>query len=164
NRVPVLLLPADTHASRRPHPVLQQLESPTAGDVSVNDAFRPLSRFFDRIHRPEQLLSALPDAMQVLTDPAATGAVTLALPQDVQTEALEYPDACSAPRTWRSGRPLPDPMQLQTCVQMLMDAERPLIIAGGGVWYSDATAELEALSASLGVPVAETFSGKGALQ
>jgi 3D-(3,5/4)-trihydroxycyclohexane-1,2-dione acylhydrolase (decyclizing) len=164
NRLPVLLLPGDSYATRRQGPVLQQLQHPTQADVSVNDAFRPLARFFDRITRPEQLLTALPQAMGVLTDPVATGAVVLALPQDIQSQAYDYPAELFAERDWPIRRPPPDPDEVETVARLLAQAQRPLIIAGGGVVYADATPELEALAAVAGIPVAETFAGKGAVQ
>ena len=164
NRLPVLLLPSDYFATRHQGPVLQQLEHPVSADVSVNDCFRPVSRFFDRISRPEQLLTALPEAMRVLTDPVDTGAVTLALPQDVQTQAYDYPAHFFEERTWRVERPLPDPRRLDEAVAMLEAAQRPLIIAGGGVHYSEAWAELQEVSEALGIPVGETFAGKGAVR
>ncbi len=163
NRLPVLLLPGDVFASRRPDPVLQQLETQWRGDVSVNDAFIPVSRYFDRIQRPEQLVPGALSAMRVLTDQAATGAVTLALPEDVQTEAFDYPAAFFEPRTWRIGRPTPDRAALEQAVAMIREARRPLIIAGGGVIYSAATAALEALVTRTGIPVGETQAGKGSL-
>jgi 3D-(3,5/4)-trihydroxycyclohexane-1,2-dione acylhydrolase (decyclizing) len=164
NRLPVLLLPGDTYATRRQGPVLQQLQHPIEADTSVNDAFRPVSRFFDRITRPEQLLTALPQAMRVLTDPVDTGAVVLALPQDIQSQAYDYPAELFAERDWTVRRPPPDPDEVETVAQLLAQAQRPLIIAGGGVVYSEATPELEALAAAAGIPVAETFAGKGAVQ
>src|SRR6266511_535668 len=164
NRVPVLLLPGDAYATRRQGPVLQQLQHPIEADTSVNDAFRPLARFFDRITRPEQLLTALPAAMRVLTDPVDTGAVVLALPQDIQSHAYDYPAELFAERDWTIRRPPSDPAEVEAVVQLLANAERPLIIAGGGVVYSGATRELEALAAAAGIPVAETFAGKGAVQ
>jgi 3D-(3,5/4)-trihydroxycyclohexane-1,2-dione acylhydrolase (decyclizing) len=164
NRLPVLLLPGDAYATRRQGPVLQQLQHPTQADTSVNDAFRPLARFFDRITRPEQLLTALPQAMRVLTDPVDTGAVVLALPQDIQSHAHDYPAELFAERDWPIRRPPPDPEEVGTVARLLAEAERPLIIAGGGVVYSDATPELEALAEATGIPVAETFAGKGAVQ
>jgi 3D-(3,5/4)-trihydroxycyclohexane-1,2-dione acylhydrolase (decyclizing) len=164
NRLPVLLLPGDAYATRRQGPVLQQLQHPTEADTSVNDAFRPLARFFDRITRPEQLLTALPQAMRVLTDPVDTGAVVLALPQDIQSHAYDYPAELFAERDWTIRRPPPDPAEVEAVAQLLATAERPLIIAGGGVVYSGATPELEALAAAAGIPVAETFAGKGAVQ
>src|SRR5215207_4138819 len=164
NRLPVLLLPGDTYATRRQGPVLQQLQHPTEADTSVNDAFRPLARFFDRITRPEQLLTALPQAMRVLTDPVDTGAVVLALPQDIQSRAYDYPAELFAERDWAIRRPPPDPDEVETVARLLAEAQRPLIIAGGGVVYSGATPELEALAVAAGIPVAETFAGKGAVQ
>jgi 3D-(3,5/4)-trihydroxycyclohexane-1,2-dione acylhydrolase (decyclizing) len=164
NRLPVLLLPGDTYATRRQGPVLQQLQHPIEADTSVNDAFRPVARFFDRITRPEQLLTALPQAMRVLTDPVDTGAVVLALPQDIQSHAYDYPAELFAERDWTVRRPPPDLDEVETVAQLLAQAQRPLIIAGGGVVYSDATPELEALAAAAGIPVAETFAGKGAVQ
>ena len=132
NRLPVLLLPSDYFATRHQGTVLQQLEHPISADVSVNDCFRPVSRFFDRISRPEQILTALPEAMRVLTDPSDTGAVTLALPQDVQTQAYDYPANFFEERTWRVERQLPDPRRVSEAVDMLKGAKRPMIIAGGG--------------------------------
>ena len=164
NRLPVLLLPGDSYATRRQGPVLQQLQHPIEADTSANDAFRPLARFFDRITRPEQLLTALPQAMRVLTDPVDTGAVVLALPQDIQSYAYDYPAELFAERDWTIRRPPPDPGEVETVARLLAQAQRPLIIAGGGVVYSDATPELEALASSAGIPVAETFAGKGAVQ
>jgi 3D-(3,5/4)-trihydroxycyclohexane-1,2-dione acylhydrolase (decyclizing) len=164
NRLPVLLLPGDVYATRRQGPVLQQLQHPQEADVSANDAFRPVARFFDRVTRPEQLLTALPGAMRVLTDPAGTGAVVLALPQDIQSHAFDFPAAFFADRTWRIRRPLPDPHEVGQVASLLAGAERPLIIAGGGVIYAGATPELERLASQAGIPVAETFAGKGAVQ
>jgi len=163
SRLPVLLLPGDLYASRRQGPVLQQLEHPLAADVSVNDCFRPVARFFDRIMRPEQLITALPEAMRVLTSPSETGAVVLALPQDVQAEAYHYPEALFAPRTWPVARPRPEPGPVAAAAELLAGARRPLLIAGGGVRYSQAEAELAALVTEAGIPVAETFGGKGAV-
>jgi len=163
NRLPVLLLPGDVFATRAATPVLQELEHPAAGDVSVNDAFRPVSRFFDRVWRPEQLPSALLGAMAVLTDPAGTGAVTIALPQDVQAEAWDWPAELFAPRTWHVPRPVPEPAALARAAGVIRGAARPLIVAGGGVIYSEATAELRALAEAAGIPVAETQAGKGSL-
>src|ERR671923_1406124 len=163
NRVPVLLLPSDTFASRRPHPVLQQLEVPQDATVSVNDAFKPVSRFFDRIDRPEQLVPAALEAMRVLTDPAETGAVTLALPEDVQTEAVEVPDAFLEPRTWTVFRRPPAPEAVDRAAAMVRAARRPLIVAGGGVIYAEATNALRALAEATGIPVCETYAGKGAM-
>ncbi len=164
NRMPVLLLASDYYATRHQGPVLQQLEHPSAADVSVNDCFRPVSRFFDRITRPEQLLTALPQAMRVLTDPAETGAVTLSLPQDVQAHAWDYPSHFFAERTWRIERRPPAAERIEEAVAMLRAAKRPVIIAGGGVHYSAAWDALRALAAGFGIPVSETHAGKGALR
>jgi 3D-(3,5/4)-trihydroxycyclohexane-1,2-dione acylhydrolase (decyclizing) len=164
NRLPLLLLPGDVYATRHQGPVLQQLEHPSAGDVSVNDCFRPVARFFDRITRPEQLLTALPEAMRVLTSPVETGAVVLALPQDVQSHAYDYPERFFEEREWRIERPLPDPRRIAEAAELIRAAERPLIIAGGGVLYSEAEEALLALARAAGIPVAETFAGKGAVQ
>lgn len=163
NRLPVLLLPGDIFASRLPHPVLQQLEHPMSQDMSVNDVFRPVSRYWDRISRPQQLIASLPEAMRVLTDPAETGAVTIALPEDVQTEAFEIPTAFLERRTWRVRRPMPDEVDLRDAVALILAAERPLIVAGGGVQYSEASDALLRFASSYGIPVAETQAGKGAL-
>jgi 3D-(3,5/4)-trihydroxycyclohexane-1,2-dione acylhydrolase (decyclizing) len=163
NRLPVLLLPGDTFASRLPHPVLQQLEFPMAQDVSVNDAFRPVSRFWDRITRPEQLLASLPEAMRILTDQAETGAVTIALPEDTQTEAYDYPAAFFEERTYVIDRPIPAEAAMQRAVDLIRAAKRPLIIAGGGVIYSEASEALSDFAERIGVPVCETQAGKGAL-
>jgi 3D-(3,5/4)-trihydroxycyclohexane-1,2-dione acylhydrolase (decyclizing) len=163
NRLPVLLLPGDVFATRVATPVLQELERPDAADVSANDAFRPVSRFFDRVWRPEQLPSALLGAMRVLTDPAETGAVTLALPQDVQAEARDWPVELFARRVWHVPRPVPEPAALARAVELIRAARRPLIVAGGGVSYAEASAALRAFCAATGVPVAETQAGKGAL-
>lgn len=163
NRIPVLLLPGDTFATRAAGTLLQELEHPISGDVSVNDCLRPVSRYFDRIVRPEQLVPAALAALRVLTDPAQTGAVTLALPQDVQAEAFDFPAAFFERRVWHVRRPLPDPESLTAAVSALRGAQRPLIVAGGGVIYSAASVELAALVARTGIPVAETQAGKGAL-
>jgi 3D-(3,5/4)-trihydroxycyclohexane-1,2-dione acylhydrolase (decyclizing) len=144
--------------------VLQQLQHPIEADTTVNDAFRPVSRFFDRITRPEQLLTALPAAMRVLTDPVTTGAVVVSLPQDIQSQAYDFPAGLFAERDWPIRRPLPDPEEVQAVARLLAEAEKPLVIAGGGVHYSAATAELEELAETAGIPVAETFAGKGAVQ
>ena len=164
NRLPVLLLAGDVYATRHQGPVLQQLEHPTSGDVSVNDCFRPVARFFDRITRPEQLLTALPEAMRVLTSPVETGAVVLALPQDVQSHAWDYPEHFFAEREWRLERPLPDARRVAEAADLLRAAQRPLLIAGGGVLYSEAEEALLELARGAGIPVAETFAGKGAVQ
>ncbi len=163
NRIPVLLLPSDVFATRVASPVLQELEQPYGYDVSVNDAFRPLSVFFDRVWRPEQLPSALLGAMRVLTDPAATGAATIALPQDVQAEAFDWPQELFAKRVWHVGRPQPEPAALERAAALIRGARRPLLVAGGGVHYSDATAALARFAEATGIPVADTQAGKGAL-
>jgi len=163
SRIPVLLLPSDFFATRAARPVLQELEDPRSYDVSVNDAFRPVSRFWDRISRPEQLPSALLAAMRVLTDPAETGAVTLALPQDVQAEAHDWPEALFSERTWYVPRPIPEPAALDRAVAVLRSARQPLVIAGGGVIYSEAAAALREFAEVTGIPVADTQAGKGAL-
>jgi 3D-(3,5/4)-trihydroxycyclohexane-1,2-dione acylhydrolase (decyclizing) len=163
NRLPVLLLPGDTFANRRPHPVLQQLELPQDATVSVNDCFRPVSRYFDRIERPEQLLPSALEAMRVLTDPAETGAVTLALPEDVQTEAFEVPQAFLEPRVWTVWRRPPAPEAIARAAELVRAARRPLIVAGGGVIYSEATDALRALAEEAAIPVCETQAGRGAL-
>jgi 3D-(3,5/4)-trihydroxycyclohexane-1,2-dione acylhydrolase (decyclizing) len=164
NRLPVLLLPGDVFATRPARPVLQELEHPAGYDVSVNDTLRPVSVFFDRIWRPEQLPSALLAAMRVLTDPAQTGAVTLALPQDVQAEAHDWPEELFATRVWHVARPVPEPAALDRALAVIRSAQRPLIIAGGGTIYAAATAELRAFAEAAGIPVAETQAGKGALR
>ncbi|GAA5084097.1 3D-(3,5/4)-trihydroxycyclohexane-1,2-dione acylhydrolase (decyclizing) [Thermocatellispora tengchongensis] len=163
NRVPVLLLPGDIFATRAANPVLQELEDPRSYDVSVNDCLRPVSRYFDRINRPEQLPPALMAAMRVLTDPAETGAVTLALPQDVQAEAYDWPEELFARRVWHVARPVPEPAALERAARMLSASRRPLIVAGGGVIYSGASEALCGFAARYGVPVAETQAGKGAI-
>ena len=163
NRLPVLLLPSDYFANRVPDPVLQQLEHPLERDVSVSDAFRPVSRLFDRISRPEQLLSSLPEAFRVLTDPSDTGAVTLTLPEDVQAEAFEYPIEFFEKRIWRVRRPLPEPELLGRVVELLKSADRPMIISGGGTIYSDAAKELKEFAENFGIPVTETQAGKGVI-
>jgi 3D-(3,5/4)-trihydroxycyclohexane-1,2-dione acylhydrolase (decyclizing) len=163
NRLPVLLLPGDVFANRRPDPVLQQVEVFGDATVSANDCFRPVSRFFDRITRPEQILVALPRAIQVLTDPAECGPVTLALCQDVQAEAFDYPQSFFAERVWRVRRPEPDAGELAEAARLLARAEAPLVVAGGGVHYADATEALQSFAERHGVPVAETQAGKSAL-
>ena len=163
NRIPVLLLPSDFFATRAASPLLQELEDPRSYDVSVNDAFKPVSRFWDRISRPEQLPSALLAAMRVLTDPAETGAVTLALPQDVQAEAHDWPEQLFTERTWFVPRPLPEPSALRRAVEVLRNARRPLVIAGGGVIYSEACPALRAFAEATGIAVSDTQAGKGAL-
>jgi 3D-(3,5/4)-trihydroxycyclohexane-1,2-dione acylhydrolase (decyclizing) len=161
NRLPVLLLPADTFATRRPGPVLQQLQHPASHDWTVNDCLRPVSRFFDRVARPEQLLDALPEAMRALLDQEECGAVTIALHQDVQGEAYDYPEAFFAPRTWTVARRPPVAEAVAAAAQLLRDARRPLVIAGGGVRYSEAEDALARFCEAFGLPVAETSAGKG---
>ena len=163
NRLPVLLLPGDVFATRVADPVLQQLEHMGYRDVSVNDALRPVSRFFDRVSRPEQLPDALLGAMRVLSDPAETGAVTVCLSQDVQAEAFDWPEELFRRRVWHVDRPVPDPSALARAVEAVRSARRPLIVAGGGVIYSEATEALRAFVSATGIPVAETQAGKGSL-
>lgn len=163
NRLPVLLLPSGTFATRRSSPVLQELEAPYAGDVTVNDAFRPLSRYFDRVNRAEQLPSALLSAMRVLTDPAETGAVTLSLPQDVQAEAHDWPVELFAERTWHVARPPAESARVAAAAEVIRSARRPMIVAGGGVHYSGAEDALQALCDATGIPVGESQAGKGSL-
>ncbi|MFF1559403.1 3D-(3,5/4)-trihydroxycyclohexane-1,2-dione acylhydrolase (decyclizing) [Streptomyces sp. NPDC058279] len=163
NRLPVLLLPGDTFATRPADPVLQQLEVPHAGDVSVNDTLRPVSRYFDRVTRPEALIPAALQAVRVLTDPVQTGAVTLALPQDVQAEAHEWPEEFFAERVWRVRRPRPDRHELAAAAEAVRACARPLLIAGGGIRHSAAQAALAEFAEATGIPVAVTQAGKGAL-
>jgi 3D-(3,5/4)-trihydroxycyclohexane-1,2-dione acylhydrolase (decyclizing) len=163
NRLPVLLLPGDIFARRNVAPVLQQLESSATQDISVNDCFKPVARYWDRIERPEQILTALPAAMRVLTSPAETGAVVLCLPQDVQAEAFDYPPTFFEKRLWRVPRPRCDSELLQKAASWIRLAKQPLIIAGGGTIYSEATEALSALAAQTGIPVGETQAGKGSL-
>src|SRR4051812_10480250 len=163
NRLPVLLVPGDVFASRLPDPVLQQLEVPARGDVSVNDCFIPVSRYFDRIERPEQVIAAALAAMRTLTSPAETGAVTLAFPQDVQAEAFDVPDEFLEERVWHVPRQLPDAAALRAAAAAIRNARRPLVVAGGGVIYSEATEALRALCEQTGIPVGETQAGKGSL-
>jgi 3D-(3,5/4)-trihydroxycyclohexane-1,2-dione acylhydrolase (decyclizing) len=163
NRLPVLLLPGDIFARRNVAPVLQQLESNSSQDISVNDCFKPVSRYWDRIQRPEQLLTALPEVMRVLTSPVETGAVTLSLPQDVQTEAFDYPEEFFQKRIWVIARNRSDQALLNKGVEWIRAAKKPLIIAGGGVLYSEASGALAKLAEATGIPVSETQAGKGAL-
>lgn len=163
NRLPLLLLPGDVFAGRRPDPVLQQIEDFGDGTISANDCFRPVSRYFDRITRPEQLVPAFERAMQVLTDPAECGPVTLALCQDVQAEACDYPESFFAERIWQPRRTRPDEQELAQAVALLKGAKRPLIVAGGGVLYSEAESELARFCREHGIPGAETQAGKSAL-
>ena len=163
NRIPVLLLPGDIFARRNVAPVLQQLESEHSQDVSVNDAFKPVSRYWDRINRPDQLPCSVVEAMRVLTSPAQTGAVTLALPQDVQSEAWDYPAEMFEKRVWHISRPEPERALVLRAAEMIRAAKRPLIVAGGGVIYSEATDALAHLASRTGIPVGETQAGKGSL-
>jgi 3D-(3,5/4)-trihydroxycyclohexane-1,2-dione acylhydrolase (decyclizing) len=164
NRLPVLLLPGDIFARRDVAPVLQQLESPSSQDISVNDCFKPVARYWDRISRPEQILTALPAAMRVLTSPAETGAVVLSLPQDVQAEAYDYPEQFFRKRVWTIARPRCDSRLLQAAAEWIRSAQRPLLVAGGGVIYSEASAVLADFAANTGIPVVETQAGKGSLR
>src|SRR5947207_2639026 len=164
NRLPVLLLPGDIFARRNVAPVLQQLESEHTQDISVNDCFKPVSRYWDRITRCEQLLTALPEAMRVLTSPAETGTVTLALPQDIQAEAYAYPEAFFHKRVWHIARNRPDRVTLEQAAAWIRTSQRPLIIAGGGVIYSEATDVLQRFVDQTGIPVGETMAGKGSLR
>jgi 3D-(3,5/4)-trihydroxycyclohexane-1,2-dione acylhydrolase (decyclizing) len=164
NHLPVLLLPGDIFARRNVAPVLQQLEQPYSQDISVNDVFKPVSRYWDRINRPEQAITALPEALRVLTSPVDTGAVTLALPQDVQTEAFDYPAALFEKRVWHIPRPRADTALLQRAVEMIRVSAKPIIVAGGGVIYSEATDALKKFVEQTGIPVTETMAGKGSLR
>ena len=163
NRLPVLLLPGDIFASRKVAPVLQQLESFSTQDTGVNDCFRPVSRYWDRIYRPEQLITALPEAMRILTSPSDCGAVTLSLPQDVQAEAYDYPEELFQKRVWLIRRGQPDQLSRERAVAAIRKARRPLIVAGGGVLMSEASAALADFVAKTGIPVGETQAGKGSL-
>ena len=164
NRLPVLLLPGDIFSTRLVAPVLQQLESPSSQDFSVNDCFKPVSRYWDRINRPEQIITALPEAMRVLTSQADTGTVTLALPQDVQAEAFLYPEELFEKRVYTIPRPRADEDMFNRAVEWITSSEKPLIIAGGGVIYSEATEQLANFAEKTGIPVGETFAGKGSLR
>ncbi|WP_077798268.1 3D-(3,5/4)-trihydroxycyclohexane-1,2-dione acylhydrolase (decyclizing) [Streptomyces sp. JHA26] len=164
NRLPVLLLPGDYFASHAADPLLQQLEHPTEADVSVNDTLRPVSRYFDRVTRPDALIASALRAMRVLSDPAETGAVTLALPQDVQAQAYDWPEEFFAERVWHVRRPAPDPAELAEAVRAVRAAERPLVVAGGGVHHSQAEEALRAFADATGIPVASTQAGKGSLR
>ncbi|MDR0284499.1 MAG: 3D-(3,5/4)-trihydroxycyclohexane-1,2-dione acylhydrolase (decyclizing) [Propionibacteriaceae bacterium] len=163
NRLPVLLLPADRFATRAPDPVLQQLECPQSPDRSVNDALRPVARYWDRVNRPEQLMPALLGAMRVLTDPADTGAVVVCLPQDVQAEAYDWPAEFLARRVWHVARPAPEAAALQRAITAIRSSARPLVVAGGGTVYSEAATALRRFAAATGIPVADTQAGKGAI-
>jgi 3D-(3,5/4)-trihydroxycyclohexane-1,2-dione acylhydrolase (decyclizing) len=164
NRLPVLLLPGDIFARRNVAPVLQQVESAASQDISVNDCFKPVSRYWDRIQRPEQLLTALPEAMRVLTSPAETGAVTLCLPQDVQAEAYDFPEEFFQKKTWSIARNRCDGNLLKRAAEWIREAKQPLIVAGGGVLYSEASQALASFAVATGIPVGETQAGKGALR
>ena len=163
NRLPVLLLPGDIFARRNVAPVLQQLESPVTQNIGVNDCFKPVSRYWDRIYRPEQLITALPEVMRVLTSPSDCGAVTLALPQDVQAEAWDYPEELFHKRVWLIRRPEPDAVSLSRAVEAIRASRKPFLIAGGGVLFSEASQALAAFCAATGIPVGETQAGKGSL-
>lgn len=163
NRIPILLVPGDVFANRRPDPVLQQIEDFDDGTVSVNDCFKPVSRYFDRITRPEHLLTCLPRALAVMSDPANAGPVTLAFCQDVQAESYEYPVSFFEPKVWRIRRPEPDPREVADVVEALKKAKRPLIVSGGGVLYSGAEQTLSAFAAQHNIPFVETQAGKGGL-
>lgn len=163
NRIPVLLIPGDIFATRQVAPVLQQLESSTSQDISVNDCFKPVSKYWDRINRPEQLITSLPEVMRVLTSPAETGAVTLSIPQDVQAEAFDFPVEMFQKKVWPIGRTLPDRNLFQKAVTIIKESERPLIVAGGGTIYSGATKILKKIVERTGIPVGETYAGKGSL-
>src|SRR5579884_1434345 len=160
NHVPVLLLPGDIFARRNVAPVLQQLESGASQDISVNDCFKPLSRYWDRIQRPDQILTALPAAMRVLTSPAETGAVVVAMPQDVQAEAFDYPEELFEKRVWTIPRARCDRQLLAKAAEWIRSAQKPLIVAGGGVIYSEATDALQSFASATGIPVVETQAGK----
>ena len=163
NRIPVLLLPGDVFSSRQPDPVLQQIETPWDHTVNANNAFKPVSRYWDRIERPEQLMIAGMNAMRVLTDPVETGAVTLCLPQDTQAEAFDYPELFLAKKVWYLDRRSPDPRALKEAVSILNSAQKPLIVAGGGVHYSQAAETLRSFAETFGIPVSETQAGKSAM-
>lgn len=164
NRLPVLLLPGDIFATRQVAPVLQQIEMPYSQDIAANDAFKPVSRYWDRINRPEQLITSLPEVMRVLTAQGDTGAVTLAMPQDVQAEAFEFPEAMFEKRVWAIARPRPDKELIAKAAAWIRESKRPMIITGGGTIYSEATDQLRALVKRTGIPVGETMAGKGALR
>ncbi|WP_221358551.1 3D-(3,5/4)-trihydroxycyclohexane-1,2-dione acylhydrolase (decyclizing) [Streptomyces beigongshangae] len=164
NRLPVLLLPGDYFATRVADPLLQQLEHPVEADLSVNDTLRPVSRWFDRVHRPEALIPSALNAMRVLADPVDTGAVTLALPQDVQAEAYDWPEEFFADRVWHVRRPAPEPAELAAAVEAVRGSRRPLLVAGGGVHHSEAEEALRAFADATGIPVASTQAGKGSLR
>ena len=164
NRIPVLLIPGDIFATRHVAPVLQQLESNMTQDISVNDCFKPVSKYWDRINRPEQLITALPDVMRVLTSQAETGAVTLCIPQDVQAEAFDFPSALFQKKVWYVGRTMPDASLLEKAINQIRNSKKPLIVSGGGTIYSGATEVLKEFVNRTGIPVTETFAGKGSLK
>ncbi|WP_149244094.1 3D-(3,5/4)-trihydroxycyclohexane-1,2-dione acylhydrolase (decyclizing) [Dyadobacter sp. 32] len=164
NRLPVLLLPGDIFATREPNPVLQQLESAGTQDISVNDCFKPVSKYWDRINRPEQLIYSLPEVMRVLTSQAEMGAVTLSMPQDVQTFAYDYPEDLFKKRVWKIGRPRPDVNLIREAAEWIRNSKNPVIVAGGGAIYSDACDVLHQFATATGIPVGETFAGKGAVR
>jgi 3D-(3,5/4)-trihydroxycyclohexane-1,2-dione acylhydrolase (decyclizing) len=163
NRLPVLIIPGDIFTNRMVAPVLQQLESPSTQDISVNDCFKPVSKYWDRINRPAQLITALPEVMRVLTSPAETGAVTLSIPQDVQAEAFDFPLSLFQKKVWKIARVRPDSSLLNEAVSIIKSSKRPMIISGGGVIYAEASATLKQFIETTGIPVAETFAGKGSL-
>src|SRR2546426_2455535 len=163
NRLPVLLLPGDIFSRRLVAPVLQQLESSASQDISVNDCFKPVARYWDRINRPDQILTALPQVMRVLTSPSETGAVVLALPEDVQAEAFDYPEQFFRRRVWTIARPRCDSKLLARAAGWIRSSQQPLIVAGGGVVYSEASKALEEFASQTGIPVVETQAGKGSL-
>src|SRR5579862_7300767 len=163
NRLPVLLLPGDIFARRNVAPVLQQLESPSTQDIGVNDCFKPVSRYWDRIYRPEQIITALPEVMRVLTSPSECGAVTLALPQDVQAEAYDFPQELLQKRVWLIRRPEADAVTFARAVEAIRASRKPFLVAGGGVLFSEASEALARFCASTGIPVGETQAGKGSL-
>lgn len=163
NHLPVLIIPGDIFAHRNVAPVLQQLESAATQDISVNDCFKPVSKYWDRISRPEQLITALPEVMRVLTSPSDTGAVTLAMPQDIQAEAFDFPEELFRKRVWRITRPRPDINLLKDAIKIINASKKPVIIAGGGVIYSQASGALKKFAEQTGIPVTETFAGKGSL-
>jgi len=164
NRLPVLLLPGDIFATREPNPVLQQLESASTQDISVNDCFKPVSKYWDRINRPEQLIYSLPEVMRVLTSQAEMGAVTLSMPQDVQTHAYDFPEDLFKKRVWKIGRPRPDAGIIKEAAELIKTAKTPVIVAGGGAIYSDACQVLHEFATKTGIPVGETFAGKGSVR
>ncbi|WP_026630399.1 3D-(3,5/4)-trihydroxycyclohexane-1,2-dione acylhydrolase (decyclizing) [Dyadobacter alkalitolerans] len=164
NRLPVLLLPGDIFSTREPNPVLQQLESASTQDISVNDCFKPVSKYWDRINRPEQLIYSLPEVMRVLTSQSEMGAVTLSMPQDVQTHAYDFPEELFRKRVWHVGRPRPDLTTLQKAAEWIKSSKNPVIVAGGGAIYSDACGVLGSFASKTGIPVGETFAGKGAVR